>query len=71
MYVDRIPESLAHRLLSLRGYDRDGMMLECDVVPGSDLRGLIERFFVNPRVAYLHAHNAKPGCFACAIVPHP
>ena len=27
----------------------------------------IERMFDNPRVAYLHLHNAKPGCYAARV----
>ena len=28
---------------------------------------LIERFFANPNVAYIHAHYARRGCFAALI----
>jgi hypothetical protein len=31
------------------------------------LDGLIDRFFDNPNVAYLHAHYAKRGCYAARI----
>ena len=27
----------------------------------------IERLFANDRVAYLHLHNAKQGCFSCLV----
>ena len=59
-----IPEVLAKRLLSMRAYDRTGMMVEADVVQGREAAPLIERMLANPNVAFLHAHNAKPGCFA-------
>jgi hypothetical protein len=64
---DEIPEVLARRLLSIRAYDREGMMLNADVVQGSDAAPLIEKMFADPNVAFLHAHNAKPGCFAARI----
>jgi len=62
-----IPEMLARRLLSVRAYDADGMLLEADVTHGRDLAAVVERLFAEPAVAYLHAHNAKPGCFNCRI----
>ena len=42
-------------------------MVDADVVDGQVLAGLIERFFGNPDVAYLHAHYAKRGCYAARI----
>lgn len=66
-YADRVPHQLAIRLLSLRGFDAAGMMRDADVVAGGDLTAAIERFFADPAIAYLHAHNAKPGCFAARI----
>lgn len=63
-----IPLMLRHRLLSVRGYDRDAMLLEADVLNGSELEAAVHRFFANPAIAYLHVHNAKPGCFNCSVV---
>lgn len=65
--VGEIPEMLRRRLLSVRAFDTDGMMVEADVVEGKALEPLIERFFASPRVAYLHLHNAKPGCYAARV----
>ncbi len=41
--VNEIPGVLRKRLLSLRAYDRSGMMVEADVVHGSDVEPVIER----------------------------
>jgi len=62
-----VPELLRSRLLSLRAYDRDAMMIGCEVVAGAELEAAIERQFDDPAAAYLHVHNARPGCFNCAI----
>lgn len=62
-----IPEQQRCRLLSVRAYDTGGWMLDADVVDGSELEALIERFFANPDIRYLHAHNARRGCYACRI----
>ena len=66
--IDTIPNVLATRLLSLRAFNANHMMVEADVVEGASAAEAIERMFANPRVEYLHAHYAKPGCFAAQIV---
>lgn len=65
--LDRVPRALRHRLLSVRAFDEAGMMTDADVVEGSALEPLIGRLFADQHVKYLHAHNARPGCFAAAI----
>ena len=65
--VDAIPECLAGRLLSVRAFDAAGMMVDADVVEGSDLEVLIKRMFEDEAVAYLHVHNARRGCFAARV----
>ena len=64
---DRLPEVMRRRLLSLRAFSESGDILAADVVEGSDADGLIERMLDDPRVAYLHAHYARPGCYAARI----
>jgi Protein of unknown function (DUF1203) len=65
--VGEVPALLRSRLLSLRAYDARGMMAWADVVPGSELEAGIAESFANERVAYLHLHYAKPGCYACCV----
>jgi hypothetical protein len=65
--ANEIPDVLRTRLLSLRAYDQAGMMVEADVVHGSDVEPVIERILSEPGVEFIHVHNAKPGCFAARI----
>lgn len=65
--VDCIPPALARRPLSLRGFDREHMMIEADLVDGADAAALIGKFFANLDVAYIHAHYARRGCFAALV----
>jgi hypothetical protein len=51
----------------LRAYDATGWLLAADVIEGGTLEARIGTFFADPEVAYLHAHNARPGCFSCRI----
>ena len=66
-FENAVPEQLAIRTLSVRAYDAQGMMTDADLTEGHDLPALIDRFLADPEVAYLHAHNAKRGCFAARI----
>jgi hypothetical protein len=65
--VNEVPDMLARRLLSVRAFDAAGMMQAADVVQGSDVEPLIERLLGDAKVAYLHAHNAKLGCYFARI----
>ncbi len=65
--LDEVPEQLRKRLLSVRAFDARGMMREADVTDGSALEALIDKFFANEDVAYLHLHYARPGCYAARV----
>jgi hypothetical protein len=65
--VDDIPQAMHVRPLSLRGFDAAGMMIEGDLVDAEGAEALIERFFANSEVAYIHAHYARRGCYAGRI----
>lgn len=65
--VDRVPEVLRRRTLSLRAFDGEGLMVDADLVEGRDVETLIDRLFARPDVAFVHAHYARRGCFACRI----
>ena len=64
---DHLPEVMRKRLLSLRGFSADGSMVDADVVEGRDAEPVIARLLGDPAVAYIHAHYAKPGCYAARI----
>jgi hypothetical protein len=65
--VNELPEVMRVRLLSLRAFDADGMMIDAEVAEGAAIEPLIARLFANPAVAYIHAHNAKRGCYSGRI----
>lgn len=62
--VNEVPEVMRGRLLSLRAFDQADMMVDADVIDGLGIEALIERFFSNPAVKYIHVHNAKRGCYS-------
>ena len=65
--VDAIPEQLRKRTLAVRAFDQDGMMVERELVEGTELESAIERLLALPSAAYLHVHFAAPGCYAARI----
>jgi len=66
--VDEVPECMRRRLLSLRAFDARGFMVAAEVVEGRAVETAIDSLFANPDSAELHAHYAKPGCFAARIL---
>ena len=64
---NELPPALATRLLSLRAFDADDMMIAADIGEGEGAVGLIEAMLGDPAVAYLHAHYAKWGCYAARV----
>jgi Protein of unknown function (DUF1203) len=65
--INEVPAQLRARLLSLRAYDASGMLRMADVIDGRQLETGIEPMLANCEVAYIHAHFAKPGCYAALI----
>jgi len=65
--ADEVPLSFRHRLMSVRGFDRQHMMVEADAVEGVELETIIEQQFANASVDYIHLHFARAGCFAARV----
>jgi hypothetical protein len=65
--VDEVPEQLRHRMLAVRAFDAEAMMVGWELVEGTALESAIERLFAEPRAAYLHIHFAAPGCYAARV----
>jgi hypothetical protein len=61
-----LPEQLTRRLLSVRAYDERHMLVDAEVTEGAELEAVADRL-LGGEAAYLHVHNARPGCFAARI----
>ena len=62
-----VPEYVTRRIISMRAYDSEQMMLSGDVQEGSGIARALERLFTDPAVSYVHLHNARRGCFSCHV----
>ena len=65
--ADEIPEMISSRLLSVRAYNCEDMMLDADVVEGVNVATELKRMFSEPDVQYTHIHTAKRGCFLALV----
>jgi hypothetical protein len=65
--INRIPEMLRIRLLSVRAFDARGMMIDADIADGHHVEPVIDRMLSMESVDFLHLHNAKRGCFLARV----
>jgi hypothetical protein len=61
-------EQVFGRLLSVRAYDAEAMMLGSEVLPGEQLAERAAAW-LGSSSAFLHVHFAGPGCFAFRVDP--
>ena len=66
-YVDEVPPVFEPRVLSLRGFDAEGMMADALLTQPGEADAGIRKLFENPAIATIHAHNATRGCFSAKI----
>jgi hypothetical protein len=66
-FVDEVPPVFVTRVLSLRGFHRDGMMAHAILTQPRDADAGIRKLFENPEIVTIHAHNAARGCFSAKI----
>ena len=66
-YVDEVPPVFESRILSLRGFDKDGMMADAILTQPGEADAGIRKLFESPAIWTIHAHNATRGCFSAKI----
>jgi hypothetical protein len=67
LYVDEVPPAFSPRVLSLRGFDKDGMMAEAILTQPGEADAGIRKLLADAAIETIHAHNATRGCFAAKI----
>jgi hypothetical protein len=66
-YADSIPPALDRRILSLRAFDAQGMMIDAGLAQPGEADAAIRKLLANPAAHHIDAHNAIRGCFAARI----
>jgi Protein of unknown function (DUF1203) len=69
-FVDEVPPVFEGRVLSLRGFNREGMMAEAVLAQPGEADAFIRRLFQDRDIETIHAHNATRGCFSAKIERH-
>ena len=67
VYQDEIPPALERRVLSLRAFDEDGMMVDAALAHPGEADEAVRRLLANEWVDHIDAHNATRGCFAARV----
>lgn len=65
--TDLLPEQQPRRLLSLRGFDEAGWPTVAEVLAGRDASHRLAQVLAGRHTAFVHLHNAGPGCFAVRV----
>ena len=65
--IDQVPETILTRLVAVRAFDANDMMIDADVVEGVNAAALFEKMLADPAAKYLHVHNARRGCYAARV----
>lgn len=64
---DTLTPYVTKRLMSVRAYDAEDLIVDAAVCEGAAAGDEIRRMLGRPDVAYLHLHNAKRGCYSCRV----
>lgn len=62
-----VPSVMYNRLISLRAFDKQGMMVDAEIAKGDDIKTTIDKMFNDGNVEHIDAHNAIRGCFSGKI----
>jgi hypothetical protein len=66
-FVDEVPPVFKGRVLSLRAFDHEGMMVEAALAQPGEADAVIRSLLANELLDHIDAHNATRGCFSARI----
>lgn len=61
--ANEIPPMMFDRLLSLRAFDHDGMMIDAAVATGGEIKEFVAKTLAQNQTAHIDTHTATRGCF--------
>jgi hypothetical protein len=65
--VNEVPEQLRSRVLAVRSFDANAMMVDNRLVDGKELEPVLDTLLAPSNVDYLHIHFAAAGCYAAKV----
>jgi hypothetical protein len=63
-----VPDYVRTRLISIRAYDEEHLMIDAMTCAGADAGMAILNMLADTGASYVHLHNANRGCFSCTAV---
>lgn len=66
-YENEIPPALDRRILSLRAFDGNGMMVDAALVQPGEADPVVRRMLASDAVDHVDAHTAIRGCFMARV----
>ncbi|MCU0948945.1 MAG: DUF1203 domain-containing protein [Porphyrobacter sp.] len=66
-FVNALPPVFGPRVLSLRGFDAAGMMVDALLTQPGEAEAGLQRLLADERIAEVDVHNAVRGCFAARV----
>ncbi|MEH6442674.1 MAG: DUF1203 domain-containing protein [Oceanospirillaceae bacterium] len=64
---NKIPQMISKRIISLRAFDKQHMMINADLAQGTDIAATILDMLNDRATEYIHLHFAKQGCYAAKV----
>ena len=65
--VNQVPDQLRNRMLAVRSFDANAMMVANQLVDGNEIEPVLEKLLAPSNVDYLHIHYAAAGCYAAKV----
>jgi len=65
--VNEVPEQFRNRILAVRSFDGNAMMVANQLVDGNEIEPVLEKLLAPSNVDYLHVHFAAAGCYAAKV----
>ena|ERR1700674_3987942 len=62
--MNEVPELFRARMLSLRAFNTQAMIVSADLIDGKNLEPALDVLLADEAAAYVHIHYAKFGCYA-------
>ena len=66
--IDKVPQVMACRQLSVRAFDTQGMMRDARLIQGAEAAEVFEAMLSTDTNEFLHVHNAIRGCYSGIVV---
>jgi uncharacterized protein DUF1203 len=67
---NRFPDDFRQRVLTMRGYNQDGLIEAAELSGSGNPEALIEHLFSNERVRFIHVRNPAWGCYDFRVDRH-